>query len=50
MAWGGLLETDAFKALPKKDQERISNVLQTELTGLDADGDEKPQKGKKTGC
>jgi len=50
MAWGGLQETDAFKDLPKKDQERISNVLQTELTGLNTDGDQIPQKGKKAGC
>lgn len=50
MAWGGLQETDAFKALPQKDLERISNVLQTELTGLDTDGDQVPQKGKKAGC
>jgi hypothetical protein len=50
MAWGGLQETDTFKALPKSDQNRILNTLSAELTGMDVNGDYKSQKGKKAGC
>ncbi|WP_230699725.1 hypothetical protein [Flavobacterium sp. ENC] len=50
MAWGGLHETNAFKALSKSDQKRISNTVTVELKGTDVDGDVKSQKGKKTGC
>ena len=50
MTWGGIQGTDAFKALPKSDQNRISDTLATELTGMDINGDYKSQKGKKAGC
>jgi hypothetical protein len=50
MAWGGLQETNAFKALPKSDQNRILDTLSAELTGMDINGDYKSQKGKKAGC
>ncbi|MNQ65316.1 hypothetical protein D3C85_797690 [compost metagenome] len=50
MAWGGLQESNAFKALPKSDQNRILNTLSVELTGMDVNGDYKSQKGKKAGC
>lgn len=50
MAWSGLQETDAFKALPKSDQNRILDTLSAELTGMDVNGDYKSQKGKKTRC
>lgn len=50
MAWGGLQTSDAFKALPSSEKQRISDTLATELTGMDTNGDTKPQKGKKAGC
>lgn len=50
MAWGGLQETNAFKALPKSDQNRILDTLSAELTGMDINGYYKSQKGKKAGC
>ena len=50
MAWGGLLQTDAFANLPKADKIRISNTINIELIGLDDLGNKKPQKGKKAGC
>ena len=50
MAWGGLQDTDAFKALSPTEQKRISDTLATELTGMDIDGETKQQKGKKSGC
>ncbi len=50
MAWGGLQDTDAFKALSTTEQKRISDTLATELTGEDLNGDVKQQKGKKAGC
>jgi hypothetical protein len=50
MAWGGLQDTDAFKALSPAEQKRISDTLATELTSMDIDGETKQQKGKKSGC
>jgi hypothetical protein len=50
LAWGGLQETDTFKKLPFADQQRILNVISTELTGADTNGITKTQNGKKTGC
>lgn len=50
MAWGGLQETDTFKKLPFADQQRILNVISTELTGADSNGITKTQNGKKAGC
>ena len=50
MAWGGLQDTTTFKNLPFADQQRILNVISTELTGADTNGNAKLQKGKKAGC
>jgi len=50
MAWGGLLEIDAFKNLPQADRIRISNTINIEMSGMDDLGNKKPQKGKKAGC
>lgn len=50
MAWGGLQTTDAFNNLPSSEKQRISDTLATELTGMDTNGNNKPQKGKKPGC
>jgi hypothetical protein len=50
MAWGGLQDTSTFKALPSSDQKRILDTIATELTGKDANGNSKIQKGKKAGC
>jgi hypothetical protein len=50
MAWGGLQDTITFKSLPFVDQQRILNVISTELTGADINGNAKQQKGKKAGC
>ena len=50
MAWGGLQDTDAFKALSPTEQKRISDTLATELTGMDIDGETKQQKAKKACC
>lgn len=50
MAWSSLQETDAFKALPDKDQKRILDTIFTELTGADSEDIKKDQKGKKVGC
>jgi hypothetical protein len=50
IAWGGLKDTTTFKNLPFADQQRILNVISTELTGADTNGNAKLQKGKKAGC
>ncbi|MCD0472549.1 hypothetical protein [Flavobacterium sp. JAS] len=50
MAWGGLIETDAFMKLPEADRKRISNTIEIELRGKDDLDNVKPQKGKKAGC
>lgn len=50
MAWGGLQETSTFKKLPFNEQQRILDVIATEFTGADTNGNVKPQKGKKAGC
>lgn len=50
MAWGGLTETKAFKALPFREKTRIKDVLSVELTGKDVDGDVQFQKGKRSKC
>lgn len=50
MAWGGLEETDVFKALPEAQRKRISDTVNIELHGKDMEGKSKPQKGKKAGC
>ncbi len=50
MAWGGLQETSTFKNLPLAEQQRILNVISTELTGADINGNIKQQFGKRAGC
>lgn len=50
MAWAGLQDTKAFIELSSTEQKRILDTIATELTGMDIDGDYKPQKGKKSGC
>jgi hypothetical protein len=50
MAWGGLIETDAFMKLPEAERKRISNTIEIELRGKDDSGNAKAQKGKKAGC
>ncbi|WP_166920723.1 hypothetical protein [Flavobacterium poyangense] len=50
MAWGGLTETKAFKALPFREKARIKDVLSVELTGKDVDGDVQFQRGKRSKC
>lgn len=50
MAWGGLQDTTTFKNLPFADQQRILDVIATELTGADTNGNTKTQNGKKAGC
>ncbi|WP_221887757.1 hypothetical protein [Chitinophaga polysaccharea] len=50
MAWGGLTGTSAFKALSTSEQDRINNILVTEQSGLDTNGDQTKQSGKPGGC
>lgn len=50
MSWAGLYNTRYFSNLPRKDRARILNVNLIELTGIDAQGDRKRQKGKNAGC
>ena len=39
-----------MKRLYIADQRRILDTIAAELTGMDTDGEDKPQKGKKAGC
>lgn len=50
LAWGGLFETKAFKALSTEVQDRIKNVISIEQKGEDNSGSPKTQKGKTGGC
>ena len=50
MAWAGLQDTAAFKALPSSVQKRILDTIATELTGKDIGGNTKEQKGENAGC
>lgn len=50
LAWGGLNETSAFKALPTAERERIHNTLAIEQNGIDDDGNYQKQSGKPGGC
>jgi hypothetical protein len=50
MAWAGLQDTAAFKALPSSVQKRILDTIATELTGKDIDENTKEQKGENAGC
>jgi hypothetical protein len=50
LAWGGLHETKAFKALSLVDKERILDVINIEQSGKDNNGDSVTPKGKISGC
>ncbi|WP_452610969.1 hypothetical protein [Roseivirga echinicomitans] len=51
MSWAGLEGTSTFQnGLSNSDKQRISNVIQIELTGLDINGNNQNQKGNNAGC
>lgn len=50
MAWAGLEDTNAYKALSSADKRRIQDTIQTELTGKDSNGNNATQSGKNPGC
>lgn len=50
MAWGGLSETRAFKALSAAEKLRIENTLLIEQYGVNSNGDPQTKKGRATGC
>lgn len=51
MSWAGLEGTNTFQnGLSNSDKQRISNVIQIELTGRDLNGNSQNQKGNNAGC
>ncbi len=50
LAWGGLTDTNAFKHLPANVQARIINVILTEQSGVDSNGNFAIQIGRRSGC
>ena len=50
LAWGGLQGTNVYNSLPQNDRDRINNVLLTEATGLDGQGNRRTQQGTPSGC
>ncbi|EHQ30962.1 hypothetical protein Mucpa_6913 [Mucilaginibacter paludis DSM 18603] len=50
LAWGGLTDTAAFKALSTDERNRILNTLLAEQKGTDRNGDATTKKGKSSGC
>jgi len=50
LAWGGLTDTHAFKALPQADQDRINDVILTEQKGEDHLENSVTKKGNPGGC
>ncbi len=50
LAWGGLTDTAAFRALNTSDKNRIEDVISSELAGINRFGDPKPAKGSVSGC
>jgi hypothetical protein len=50
LAWGGLHETKAFKALSQSEKNRVMDVINTEQSGTDRNGNTTTQKGKPSGC
>lgn len=50
LAWGGLQDTHAFKSLSYSDRYRILNVILTEQSGEDQNGNPTTKKGNPSGC
>lgn len=50
LAWGGLSGTTSFKNLPKSIKDRILDNLAIEQSGKDMAGNDRLQKGAKSGC
>ncbi|WP_367864507.1 hypothetical protein [Pedobacter sp. WC2423] len=49
LSWGGLQETSAFKAFSEEVQKRINNVILSEQSGKDIDGNTSSPKGSTSG-
>jgi hypothetical protein len=50
MAWGGLFSTHQFENKDPAEQQRIQDVVLTELTGRDSNDNYQTQKGNDAGC
>lgn len=49
LSWGGLTDTSAFKNFSEEVQKRIKNVILSEQTGKDIDGNPSQPKGNTSG-